>query len=197
MELTKDENMLTWQKFTLYSFCILAIFSIAVVSVSFFTTATELSRQDTCYKTLTCLTKYFELYSLDFEVYPEQLDDLQKVGLDTKSDSNIYHCLSCSVIKGGRYAINSIFDLSARQVYYEKKPQIDFCYLYHKSLPITDSTILIYCPHFDEHQGKVQVLFCGGRVERVPWQSFKKLFDNQAALLKKANVDFTFKNGIK
>ncbi|WP_372367128.1 hypothetical protein [Candidatus Uabimicrobium sp. HlEnr_7] len=152
------------------------------------------SRQDSCFKTLRYLNSIIAVYQADFHIPPTSFNSLLAIGLLGNTDGEIYHCLSCSVVKGSQYGQSNIFGEKLPGHSFDRPPQIDYCYLYHKSLPITNSTILAYCPN--QHNNKIPTIFGDGNVDYVPINDFQKQFNLQAKLLEKAQVKFSFKRGI-
>ncbi|WP_372367130.1 hypothetical protein [Candidatus Uabimicrobium sp. HlEnr_7] len=161
---------------------------------------TEFPRQDNCFKTLRSLSTIIDshLYSNSSPpFYPTDFDSLfaPDGGL---TQSNIYSYLSCSWKKGNIYKLSNIFGDELRRGH--KPSNIDFCYLYHKSLPIESSTIIAYCPnphpYYDNPSLYIVAIFCGSKVVRVPLNDFRRQFNLQTKLLTKAQVKFSFNKGI-
>ncbi|WP_372370896.1 hypothetical protein [Candidatus Uabimicrobium sp. HlEnr_7] len=73
--------------------------------------------------------------------------------------------------------------------------QVDYCYLYDKSIPKTFDAIIAYCPQHTD-QGNVPVVHRDLSVSTMRWSKFQKIYEQQVHFLKQQGTEYSFKEGI-
>ncbi|WP_372367129.1 hypothetical protein [Candidatus Uabimicrobium sp. HlEnr_7] len=126
--------------------------------------------------------------------YPANFNSLFATNILKNDDCTIHNCFSCPSTNGLLFQKYNIFGEKIGNPYLNIQPKIDYCYLYHKSLPAKKSTILVYCPN--QHGNSIATIFYGGNVDYVSVNDFRRQFNLQTKLLTKAQVKFSFNKGI-